>query len=95
MAKHEPMKTSKTVELTNPQGLHARPSTKFVLLANRFESDILVEFRGQSVNGKSVIELMTLGAEVGSSLVLTATGKDSEKALTELAELVASGFGET
>ncbi len=78
------------VEVINKHGLHARPATQFVRVANGYSCDISVVFDGTEVNGKSVIEMMTLGAECGALLVITARGKNAPEAVTALQELVSS-----
>jgi phosphocarrier protein len=85
---------SRKVALCNRHGLHARPSTEFVRQANGFRSIVEVEVRGQKVNGKSVIEMMTLGAPVGTELLITTRGEDAEAALQALVNLVLARFGE-
>jgi phosphocarrier protein HPr len=80
------------VEIVNTYGLHMRPSSKFVKLASSFQSEIRVHFRGNTANGKSLLEMTGLAAERGTILDLEARGPDAEPALAALAELVAAGF---
>jgi phosphocarrier protein HPr len=82
----------RTVQIVNAHGLHMRPSTKFVKLANSFQSEVSVAYRGIRANGKSILEMTTLAAECGATLELQAHGPDAEEALSALAELVAVGF---
>jgi phosphotransferase system HPr (HPr) family protein len=82
----------RTIQIVNTHGLHMRPSSKFVKLASSFQSEILVDFRGSKANGKSILDMTTLAAECGATLVLEARGSDAEEALAALAELVAAGF---
>jgi phosphocarrier protein len=84
----------KTVTLTNGSGLHARPATLFVNAAQKFEADIFVEKDGTEINGKSILGILTLGAAQGSTITVIAKGTDEDKAVTELIELIESGFGE-
>ena len=86
---------SREVTIVNPQGLHARPVMKFVDLAGRFSSAVSVKKGGDSVDGKSPMELMLLEAVQGTTLTLVARGADAAAALDALAGLVASGFDET
>ena len=81
--------------IVNPLGLHARPAAQLVKLASSFAADIEVVKEGMSVNGKSIMGVMMLAAECGSSIIIRANGPDAEQAVEALAELVASGFGET
>jgi phosphocarrier protein len=82
----------RTVQIVNTHGLHMRPSSKFVKLASSFQSEIQVDFRGSRANGKSILDMTTLAAECGATLILEARGSDAEAALSALAELVAAGF---
>jgi phosphocarrier protein HPr len=81
--------------IVNQEGLHARPAARIVRLASTFESDIELVKDGFDVNGKSIMGVMMLAAECGSSITIRAKGPDAEQAVQALAELVASGFGET
>ena len=85
---------SREVRVTNKLGVHARPAAMFVKAANRYESDILVEKDGEQVNGKSIMGLMMLAAGLGSTLVITATGRDAEAAVRELESLFQRKFDE-
>lgn len=80
--------------IVNQDGLHARPAARIVRLANNFTSEIELAKDGVGVNGKSIMGVMMLAAECGSSILIRADGPDAEQAVTALAELVASGFGE-
>ena len=74
--------------------MHARPASLFVKTANRFSSDITVRADERTINGKSIIGLLTLAAAHGSTLEVRASGEDAEEALDALEELVSSKFGE-
>lgn len=83
------------VEITNELGLHLRPADKFVRLASTFKAtEIVVKFKGQDFNGKSILELAMLAAECGSLLDLEARGPEAEAAVSALASLVQSKFDE-
>ena len=84
----------RTVSIVNELGLHARPAAEFVKTAARFASAVTVRKDGMEVNGKSIMGMMMLAAEMGSQLVLIADGDDAEAALAALEALVAAGFGE-
>ena len=84
----------RTVEVVNRAGMHARPAAEFVKLAGRFTADIRVEKDGLQVNGKSIMGVLMLAAEMGSELRLTATGNDAEDAVEALSELIGRGFEE-
>jgi phosphotransferase system HPr (HPr) family protein len=82
------------VRVVNQAGLHARPCHAIVSTAQAFRSELRVQFEGRDINGKSILELMTLTAAAGAELKLSARGADAEALLTRLTELFASGFGE-
>ena len=82
------------VQVVNRAGLHARPAAELVKLAGTFESEIHVEKDGLQVNGKSIMGVLMLAAEQGSTLRFTASGPDSEEALIALTDLVRRGFQE-
>lgn len=77
------------VKVINPQGLHARPAMQFVDAAKGFRSDIQVRSNENWVNGKSIFEVMTLGAVPGTKLFLRARGADATQAIDVLSEVVA------
>jgi phosphotransferase system HPr (HPr) family protein len=76
------------VVITNPQGFHMRPLTAFVELARKFQSDVFVCKDSQRSDGKSPLELMTLGAEQGTELILEVSGSDAPAALEALVKLM-------
>ena len=84
----------KVFEVSNQDGLHARPSASFVKIAQRFGSHIFVEKDGEVVNGKSILGLMTLAAGKGTKLKIIAEGDDADRAIDELGNLVTTGFNE-
>src|SRR5688572_23914330 len=67
----------KKIQIRNPQGLHARPASVFVRIANKFESDVTVKKDGENVNGKSIMGLLTLAANQGSWLEIEISGADA------------------
>jgi len=84
------------VEIINSFGLHARPAAQFVRLAGRFAADISVTKDDMTINGKSIMGMMLLEAECGSTITIRASGADdAEAAATALATLVQNGFDET
>ena len=80
--------------IVNVLGMHARPAAEFVKVAARFRSKITVAKDGLSVDGKSIMGVLMLAAERGSTLVISATGDDAAEALEALRSLVDDGFGE-
>ena len=82
------------ITLTNIHGLHARPATQFVQLANKYEAKIEVIKNDLVVDGKSVTSMLTLGAEKGMTLRIRAEGHDADEAVNELVRLIKAKFGE-
>ena len=85
---------SRSVEITNKRGLHARASAKFVTLASSQPVEILVVKDGPAVTGTSIMGLMMLGAAMGDSITISADGEGAESAVGALCELVEAKFGE-
>jgi phosphocarrier protein HPr len=85
---------SRTVDVLNKRGLHARASAKFVTLASALPVDVTVEKDGSAVCGTSIMGLMMLGAAMGDRITISAEGDGAEEAVTALAELVETKFGE-
>lgn len=83
-----------TLLIQNRLGLHARPAALFVQAANRFESAIEVRKGKETVNGKSIMGIMTLAAGRGSQITIRATGSDAQKAVMTLTQLIRNDFGE-
>ena len=84
------------VKIRNRYGLHGRPTTMFVKLANRFASDVRVSRDGdaEEVDGKSAIALLSLGLEHGGTLRIRTQGTDAQDAVTALVDLVKRKFAE-
>jgi phosphocarrier protein len=81
------------VVIQNEKGLHVRPATAFMQLATKFASRVQVVKGGQTVNGKSSLELLMLAATPGTSLTIRAEGADAEQAVETLAKFVDDKFG--
>lgn len=84
----------KTAKIVNKMGLHARPAAMLVSTAGKFESEIHFIKDGLRVNGKSIMGVMMLAAEMGSELVVEANGSDENEAVEALTKVIASGFNE-
>jgi phosphocarrier protein HPr len=80
--------------IVNPLGMHVRPGAEFVKVANRFKASVEIHKDGAVVNGKSILGMMTLAAECGSTIRIKTEGQDAEQAMAALLELVAAGFHE-
>lgn len=78
----------------NRAGLHTRPAAALVKLTSKFKSDIQIIRNGFTINGKSIIGVMTLAAEQGSTLKLKVDGPDETDAASAIKELFDSAFGE-
>ena len=82
------------VTIKNKLGLHARPAMAFVDVATQFESTVKVTNREQTVDGKSIMQMMLLAAGEGTPLKITAEGADAGAALDALEKLIDGKFGE-
>ena len=80
--------------IQNKVGLHARPAALFVQTAKKFKSSITVEKDGNKVNAKSILGVLSLGAEKGAHIIIEAKGEDEKKAMQEFEELIENKFGE-
>ena len=85
---------ARELSITNQRGLHARASAKFVKCAEAFDAEITVTRDGMSVPATSIMGLMMLGAAMGTSIMVEATGAQAEDAIEALAQLVESKFDE-
>ena len=85
---------SRVVLIVNKRGLHARASAKFVTVASGLGIEVHVEKDGSSVVSTSIMGLMMLGATMGDTITISASGDGAEAAVTTLAELVEAKFGE-
>ena len=83
----------RTVVLKSKSGLHARPASLFVQQAKGFASQITLLKDEKRANGKSILSLLTLGAEQGDQVILTASGEDAELAVSKLLALLEQDLG--
>jgi Phosphotransferase System HPr (HPr) Family len=79
--------------ILNKYGFHVRPSTQFMQKAREFKSDITVEVNNLRADGKSIMQLMALGAMQGAIVKISAKGADAEEAVAVLCALVQDRFG--
>ena len=86
--------TSRAVTVVNQLGLHARATARFVHLATRFEAHIRVTRDSKVMDGKSIMGILLLAAARGTSITISADGRDEQAAVEALVKLVESGFGE-
>lgn len=85
---------SATVGICNQRGLHARASAKFVKLASGFEAEVRVTRDGTTVDARSIMGLLMLGAGNGCDVLIEGEGADAQEAVAALADLVARKFDE-
>jgi phosphocarrier protein len=88
------MTASRTVDICNARGLHARASAKFVKLASAFDAEVKVSRDGQTVDARSIMGLMMLAAGPGCEIEISAEGPEAESAVSALVELVEGRFDE-
>jgi len=81
-------------EIVNKLGLHARASAKLTQVASAYACEIWLTRNSRRVNAKSIMGVMMLAAECGSTIDLKADGADADKAIDALDKLIADGFGE-
>jgi len=87
--------TERELKIVNRNGLHARPAAEIVKLASRFASEITMVRDELEVNGKSIMGVMMLAAEYGSTVLVRANGPAAEAAVHAIADLVERKFGES
>ena len=88
------MAIQQSATIVNSEGLHARPSGTVVALALEYESELRIRCGDRTVNGRSILELITLGAGCGTELHFSAQGPDAEELVQALVHLVEAGFSE-
>ena len=81
-------KITREIIVKNPQGIHARPAAMFVQVAAKYTSKVTLQKGDEKVNGKSIMGILTLGAQKDSTLILEVEGPDAEQAIVELEELL-------
>ena len=86
--------TSQAVTVVNQLGMHARAAAKFVHLATRYEARVKVARDAREIDGKSIMGILLLAAARGSTITISADGRDERGAVDALVALVQSGFGE-
>jgi phosphocarrier protein len=86
--------TSQAVTVVNQLGMHARAAAKFVHLATKYEACVKVARDEREIDGKSIMGILLLAAARGSTITISADGRDERDAVDALVSLVQSGFGE-
>jgi len=87
-------KTMREIEIINRKGLHARASAKLAELALGLKTIVTVSFEGESADARSIMDLLCLGAGIGSKVELSADGSGARTALDAVEALFQDGFGE-
>ncbi|MDR2465057.1 MAG: phosphocarrier protein HPr [Streptococcaceae bacterium] len=80
------MATSKDFHIVAETGIHARPATLLVQTASKFNSDVNLDYKGKSVNLKSIMGVMSLGVGQGADVTITADGADEAEAIVAIEE---------
>ncbi|MHC4178906.1 MAG: HPr family phosphocarrier protein [Planctomycetota bacterium] len=88
-------KVTRTVDVTNPAGIHARAATLIAELVRRFDSRVLVIKESERVDGTDVLQILSLGTRAGEQVSFEAVGCDAEEALDALVQLFTDNFGES
>ena len=76
----------KDFQIIAETGIHARPATLLVQTASKFNSDINLEYKGKSVNLKSIMGVMSLGVGQGAEVTITVDGQDEAEAMEGIVE---------
>jgi phosphocarrier protein len=85
---------ARNVTITNRLGLHARAATRLVNCASAFEAEILIRKGTRTVNGKSIMGVLTLAAATGTEITIEASGEDEASAMKAVVQLISNRFGE-
>jgi phosphocarrier protein len=85
---------TRTVRIVNRKGLHARASAKLAKLAVTLPNKVEVAFEGEQADARSIMDLLCLGASIGSLVTLHAEGSDADASINAVASLFLDGFGE-
>jgi len=88
------MVKTRTFQIGNQLGIHARVAAKLVETANRFQSEVFLEKDGVEVNGRSILGILTLFCPCGSRLTVRTEGDDADEAMEAFARLIEDKFGE-
>ncbi len=85
---------ARDMRIVNRKGLHARATAKFVHCVEQFNAQVTVSRCGETVGGQSIMGILTLGAGIGSTILIAATGVQAQAAVDAITALVANRFGE-
>lgn len=80
--------------IKNQLGLHARSSAKLVQISQPFSADLFIRFDGQEVDGKSILDLLTLACPFGSEITVRTEGAQAEELMVAVETIIEDKFGE-
>ena len=89
------MTETRTLKLKNKLGMHARSAAAFVKIAQQFKAKIYIEHNGQTADGRSILDILTLACPYGGTLTIKAEGSDASMVIEELEKLIENKFGES
>jgi phosphocarrier protein HPr len=84
----------KNLTITNPKGIHARPSALLVQCAGKYQSTITMINRGVTANAKNIMEIISLGARFQDQLEVSCDGPDEAQAMAEIEGIFALNFND-
>ena len=84
----------RTFEIVNRKGLHARATAKLVQCIDGFDAEVTISRCGETVGGNSIMGILTLGAGLGMTITVTASGSEAGQAMAAIGSLIANRFGE-
>jgi phosphocarrier protein len=87
-------KVIRTVKVKNALGLHARPATAIVKLLQDFKSEVLISYRKETINARSIMSILMLAIKKNSQIILTVNGDDAFEAMEKLLRGFETSFGE-
>lgn len=85
---------SKTLTITNPQGLHMRPAGVIAKEMGKFSSEVTIVLGDRRINAKSLINIISACIKTGTEVVFECEGEDEKAALAKIEELASQNFGE-
>lgn len=89
-----PPTLQRVIAIINRKGLHARATAKFVQCVESFDAAVTVTRNDETVGGTSIMGILTLGAGIGSTILVTAEGPQAREVLDALTALISDRFGE-
>lgn len=84
----------RSLKISNRLGLHARAAAKLVHVSHDYEAELMVRYNGEEVDGKSILNLLTLACPVGSDILVRTEGRQAEELMTAVEALIEDKFGE-